>query len=135
MNATTDRPLALFVLPDGKIYPDSLISGTLFDDLEGKPCPHSDRGRLPEPLPLVGEASPSKNRADANYNLDKGNPGDLCPPCAKQQLTNLGHWQGRDRQTLPAALLPLRLFKCRKWLWLVIPGLYDAKPSEMSSGE
>jgi hypothetical protein len=128
MNAITDRPLALFVSPDGKIYPDSLIcSGKLFDDLEGKPCPYSDLGRLPKPLPL--------DRADANYSLDKGNPGDLCPPCAKQQLANLGHWQRGDRQALPVELLPLRLFKCRMWLWLVIPGLYDVKPSEMSNGE
>ena len=38
------------------------------------------------------------------------------PPCAKQQLTNLGHWQGHNRQTFPEELLTLRLFKCRMWL-------------------
>ncbi len=65
----------------------------------------------------------------------RGQPGDLCPPCAKQNLSSLGHWQGHGGQTYPEALLPLRLFKCRQWLWLVIPGLYEADPTQIALEE
>ena len=50
---------------------------------------------------------------------------------AQQQLANLGHWQGHGQQTFPEELLPLRLFKCRMWLWLVVPGLRDAEPTKL----
>jgi hypothetical protein len=119
-------PKALFLSPDGKIYPDTLIcSGTISSELDGQPCPYSQNGRLPDPVPL--------DRTNSNYSLDKGNPGDLCPPCAKQQLANLGHWQGHELQTFPEELLSLRLFKCRRWLWLVIPGLHDVEPTQLNT--
>jgi hypothetical protein len=51
----------------------------------------------------------------------------LCPPCAKQALGPLGHWDGHHGCTVPAELRPLRLFKCRMWMWLVVPGLLDAQ--------
>ena len=125
MSSVNTHPKALFLSPDGKIYPDTLIcSGTISSELDGQPCPYSHNGRLPAPVPL--------DRNDPNYSLDKGNPGDLCPPCAKQQLANLGHWQEHDRQIFPEELLQLRLFKCRRWLWLVIPGLYDAEPTKIA---
>jgi hypothetical protein len=122
MNDRTGEPKALFLSPDGNIYPDTLIcSGILPALLNGKPCPYSQAGHFPQPLPL--------NPDDPNYSIDKGQPGDFCPPCAKQNLTNLGHWQGHGNQKFPQELLPLRLFKCRMWLWLVIPGLHDAEPT------
>ena len=121
MNNHSDQPKALFLAPDGNIYPDTLIcSGVLPAELGGKPCPFSHNGRLPAPTPLCHN--------HPTYTLDKGRPGDLCPPCAKQQLGSLGHWQGHNGQTFPTELLPLRLFKCRQWLWLVIPGLQDDTP-------
>jgi hypothetical protein len=46
-----------------------------------------------------------------------------------------GHWQGHGQQTFPEELLPLRLFKCRMWLWLVIPGLYDAESTKLSRSQ
>ncbi len=126
MNGVNTSPKALFLSPDGKIYPDTLIcSGMISAELNGKPCPYSQNGCLPDPVPL--------DETDPNYSLDKGKPGDLCPPCAKQQLANLGHWQGHGQQTFPEELLPLRLFKCRMWLWLVVPGLYDAEPTKLNT--
>lgn len=121
MNNYSGEPHALFPLPDGSIYPDALIcSGVLPAELGGNPCPFSDNGRflLPEPL------DPNKS----GYSIDKGKSGDLCPPCAKQQLGSLGHWQGHGGTQFPVDLLSLRLFKCRMWLWLVVPGLRDDAP-------
>jgi len=86
-------------------------------------CPYSQNGQLPDLVPL--------DENNPGYSPDKGKPGDLCPPCAKQQLANLEHWQGHGQQTFPEELLPLRLFKCRMWLWLVIPSLYDAEPTQL----
>lgn len=106
MNAHQGEPKALFLSPDGNIYPDTLIcSGILPAELNGKPCPYSQAGRILEPLPL--------NRDDPSYSIDKEQPGELCSPCAKLQLTNLGHWQGHGKQKFPQELLSLRLFKCR----------------------
>ncbi len=127
MNNPHTPPKALFLSPDGRIYPDNLIcSGILSAELDGKLCPHSNKGFIPDPAPLIAGAP--------DYSLDKGQPGDLCPPCAKQQVGNLGHWQGHGRQNFPEELLPLRLFKCRMWLWLVVPGLYDDKPTKLNIG-
>jgi hypothetical protein len=126
MNHANAPPRALFFAPDGQIYPDSLIcSGSISAELQGKPCPYSQQGRLPNPTPL--------NENDPDYSPDKGNSGDLCPPCAKQQLAHLGHWQGHGQLTFPEELLPLRLFRCRMWLWLVVPGLYDAEPTTIKT--
>ncbi len=124
MHHASDAPRALFLSPDGNIYPDTLIcSGIIPAELGGKPCPFSAAGRFPEVNPLDPD--------DPNYSIDKGQPGDLCPPCAKQQLGCLGHWQGHGGQQFPEELLSLRLFKCRQWLWLVVPGLHDAVPTRM----
>jgi hypothetical protein len=42
-------PKALFIAPDGNIYPDYLIcSGAL----GGEPCPFAQNGRIPDPRPL-----------------------------------------------------------------------------------
>ncbi|MEA5527653.1 hypothetical protein [Nodularia spumigena] len=53
------------------------------------------------------------------------------PTCAKQQLAHLGHWEGYRKQTFPEELRSLRLFKCRMWFWLVIPGLYDHDATQL----
>ena len=125
MNDHRSAPKALFLSPDGSIYPDSLIcSGVIPAELGGQPCPFSQNGCLPDLVPL--------DPTDPTYTIDKGQPGDLCPPCAKQQLGHLGHWQGHGSQQFPAELLPLRLFKCRMWLWLVVPGLYHNEPTTLS---
>lgn len=125
MNNRSSEAKALFLSPDGNIYPDTLIcSGILSSELNGKPCPYSQAGRFPDLLPL--------DLNDPTYTLDKGQIGDLCPSCAKQQLGNLGHWQGHGDQTFPKELLSLRLFKCRMWLWLVVPGLYDTEPTKLA---
>ena len=122
----SDEPRALFLSPDGNVYPDTLIcSGMLPAELHGKPCPYSAAGRFPQPQPL--------DPHDPAYSIDKGQPGDLCPPCARQQSAHLGYWQGHGGRQFPEELLPLRLFKCRMWLWLVVPGLRDAEPTVIAN--
>jgi hypothetical protein len=124
MNIQNTEPKALFLSPDGNVYPDNLIcTGIIPAELDGKPCPHSQAGRFPGIKPL--------NPEDSNYTIDKGKPGDLCPTCAKQQLAHLGHWQGHRNQKFPEELLSLRLFKCRMWLWLVVPGLHDHDATQL----
>ena len=49
----TNPPKLLFISADGRVYPDTLIcSGELPTELGGKPCPFSQAGRIPEPIPL-----------------------------------------------------------------------------------
>jgi len=122
-----DDARALFLGQDGTIMPDTLICSGMLADFDGQPCPHAQHGRMPVPQPL--------DPAAPTYTIDKGKPGDLCPPCAKQQLAHLGHWQGHGGQQFPADLLPLRLFKCRMWLWLVVPGLRDDQPTTYWSND
>ena len=121
-------PRALFLGTDGQVYPDNLMcSGVVPGELEGRPCPFSDRGRMPMPEPL-GETEPGSSP-------DKGKPGDLCPPCAKQALGPLRHWMGHAGQNFPAELADLRLFKCRQWFWLVVPGLRNDEPTRLAEAE
>lgn len=125
MDDRSREPKALFLSPDGRIYPDTLVcSGVIPPELGGKPCPFSQAGCKPDPVHLDPD--------DPTYTVDKGQPGDLCPPCVKQQLAHLGHWQGHGKQQFPEELLSLRLFKCRQWFWLVVPGLHDAEPTKLS---
>jgi hypothetical protein len=102
-------------------------SGKLLLDTAGETCPFSRNGHLPEPESL-DENSPT-------YSQDKGKHGDLCPPCAKQQLGSLGHWEGHRGQSFPEDLRPLRLFKCNKWLWLVVLGLKHNNPTQIEETE
>lgn len=115
---------ALFLAADGEIYPDVLIcSGVLPAQLNGEPCPYAENGRLPTPLPL--------NKDSPDYSPDKGEHGDLCPPCAMHNLSSLGQWEGISGHSYPKELRSLRLFQCRQWLWLVVPGLYEAEPTRI----
>lgn len=128
MNDHTSNPKAIFLSLDGSTYPDTLIcSGVITFELSGKPCPYSQAGRMPDVLPL--------DPTESSYTTDKGQPGDLCPPCAKSQHASLQLWQVPGRQQFPAELFPLRLFKCRQWFWLVVPGLYDAEPTRLRSND
>lgn len=125
MRELTAKHRALFLSTDGNIYPDTLIcSGVIPAEFEGKECPFSEDGRMPESITL--------NANDPTYTIDKGYPGDLCPPCVKQQLGHLGHWQGHGKQLYPDDLLPLRLFKCNQWFWVVVLGLYHENPTLLS---
>jgi hypothetical protein len=110
--------------PDA-FYPDYLVcSGKLCTELEGVPCPRSEGGRMPLPVPLRED--------DPLYSIDKGQPGGLCPPCCESQLSNLADWQGHGGQIFPEKLLPLRLFKCSMvGAWWIVPGLYDASPTKI----
>lgn len=95
--------------------------GAVPSELNGQLCEYSNNGRIPDPEPL--------DKKSQNYSIDKGKPGDLCPPCVLQQLSSLEHWQSYKGKVYPKELLSLRVFKCRKGFWLVIPGLIDVKPT------
>lgn len=126
MNKTNGQAKVLFIAPDGNVYPDYLVcSGKLLLDMGGEPCPFSKDGHSPEPQPL--------DVSLPTYSQDKGKHGDMCPPCVKQQLGNLGHWEGHRGQSFPEELKPLRLFKCNKWLWLVVLGLNHEAPAQISN--
>jgi hypothetical protein len=119
-----EAPRALFLAPDGSIFVDSLVcSGVIPAELDGRLCPYSQNGRIPVPVAL--------DPCDPSYTLDKGKPGDLCPPCAKQTLGPVESWipgaVGRHNELSPR----LRLFKCRQWFWLVVPGLYEDTPHSL----
>ena len=105
--------------------PDHLIcSGLLPAEFQGKACPYSTNGKFPGIAPL--------NAASANYSIDKGKAGDLCPTCAISQLAHVGHWQGHGGVSYPDELNLLRLFKCRAGFWLVVPGLCDDTASTIN---
>jgi len=115
---------AFFISPNGTLYPDYLVcSGIIPAELNGKPCPFAQAGHIPDPAPL--------DPNDSTYANDKGSAGDFCPPCAKQYLSSLGHWQNKMRPDVPQEFLALRLFKCMQWFWLVVPGLTDADPKRI----
>lgn len=123
MNQNSAKIKALFISPDGNIYPDFLICSGKISDNGGSPCPFSQNGHMPEPKPL--------NMHDSDFCIDKGQNGDYCPPCAKQQLGNLGHWNGHRGQQFSEELKPLRLFKCSQWYWVVVLGLYHDNPTQI----
>ncbi len=124
MSYQTRGAKALFLAAGGQIYPDVLIcSGVLPEQMNGEPCPYAENGRLPTPVPL--------NKDSPGYSPDKGESGDLCPPCVIGYWASLGRWQEDSEQIYPQDLLPLRLFKCRQNMWLVIPGLYEAAPNQI----
>jgi hypothetical protein len=117
-----DFPARAYCVGPDALYADSLVcSGRYCAELDGRPCRFAEQGRMPHPVPLRED--------DPLYSIDKGQPGDLCPPCMDAQLTSLSHWQGHGGQIFPEQFLPLRLFKCSISIWWVLPGLYDATPS------
>lgn len=123
MNQSNGQTKALFIAPDGNIYPDYLICSGQISGNIGELCPFAQNGHLPDPEPL--------NCNDPNFSADKGKDGEFCPPCIKQQLGNLGHWDGHRGQQFPEELKALRLFKCSQWYWLVVLGLYHDSPTEL----
>ncbi len=124
MSYQTRGARALFLAVDEQIYPDVLVcSGVLPEQLNGEPCLYAENGRLPTPIPL--------NKDSPDYQPSQGQPGDLCPPCARETWGSLGEWQGEHDQVYLDELRPLRLFKCRQNMWLVIPGLYEATPDRI----
>ena len=118
------RPRALFLSPDGVLYPDALIcSGRFASGLRGRPCPFSEEGRMPRPQRL--------NLPALRERPEAGRSGDLAPPCALQQLGKLEAWS--ERLPHPADLGPLRVFKCRQMFLLVVPGLRDERAGEIAN--
>jgi hypothetical protein len=126
MTEQEDRPRALFPSPEGTLYPDGLVcSGQVPGYGSGQPCPHSESGRMPLPCPL--------DAPTVRLSPELGEAGDLCPPCSVQHFGSLEAWLGGDLGHLPLGLGPLRLFRCRRWFLLVVPGLRDDRPQTQRS--
>ncbi|MCL4296274.1 MAG: hypothetical protein KJ077_11120 [Anaerolineae bacterium] len=89
-------------------------------------CPYCDYHRP--------DGFPGLRRVTAE-DTDKGQPGDLVPACAKSNLSAVAHWQGHHGLYYPNELNPLRLFKCRHWFWIVVPGLRDDCPQHLLPAE
>jgi hypothetical protein len=123
MNKTDGRAKSLFIASDGNLYPDYLVCSGKISGNGGSPCPLAQNGHMPDPQPLDPNSP--------NYSIDKGKAGELCPPCIKQQLGHLGHWDGHRGQNYPEELKPLRLFKCSQWHWLVVLGLRHDNPTQV----
>jgi hypothetical protein len=124
MTQSRFNPRALFLSKDGSLYSDTLIcSGLLPAQLGGKPCPYAVNKQMPEPVPLPADGSEN--------DALKGQPGDLCPPCAHLNAGPLRDWDEHERYFVPEELLPLRLFQCKQAFWLVVMGLYDADATQI----
>jgi hypothetical protein len=109
-----------FLMAESYVYPEHLVCSKVN---AGGPCRFSDNGKMPGLVIL--------DKSQENYSPDKGNSGELCPKCAKQNLGSLARWQGHDDNVYPEELLPLRLFKCRMWYWFVVEGLTEADPTQL----
>lgn len=116
------RPRALFYSgSDRPLLPEHLVcSGKLPSSLNGKRCPHSIAGRMPEPTPI--------GRSRAGPSLEIGEPGDLAPPCAVRHFGSLADWLGPRSGGYSDDVLTLRLFECRQKFLLVVPGIHNDRP-------
>jgi hypothetical protein len=117
MTEQGNRPRALFYSGSGKpMLPEHLVcSGRLPSSLNGKPCPYSVAGRMPEPVPVV----PTRPKETSEV----GGVGDKAPPCAVRHFGSLADWLGPKASGFPDDVLTLRLFECRQKFLLVIPGI------------
>ncbi len=121
-------PRAMFIWRDGHFYSDSLIcSGIIPLELGGKPCPYSEGGRMPKSQPMSEE-----NERDTPL---KGKTGELCPPCMARHYGDLEGWAARGERPMPEELLPLRVFRCHQFFWLVVPGLEDGDATKIVLSE
>jgi hypothetical protein len=126
MHDLNDEPRALFLSARGPLYPESIIcSGILPSQLEGHPCPYSDKGRMPYPQPLV--------EIETYARPQLGQLGDFAPPCAIEQLGHLKAWGENSGLEFPQALATLRIFKCRQMFLLVVPGLHHERAHEWTA--
>jgi hypothetical protein len=116
-----NRPRALFYSGSGRpMLPDHLVcSGRLPSSLNGKPCPYSVVGRMPEPVPI--------GRSRARDAPEVGEEGDLAPPCAVRHYGSLADWVGPRTSGFPDDVLALRLFECRQKFLLVVPGIQNER--------
>lgn len=119
-----DRPRALFFSGSGSpLLPDHQVcSGEIPYSLNGRPCPYSVAGRIPD-LVTIGPGW-------AHATPEIGEPDDLAPPCAVRHFGSLGDWVGPKSSGFSDEELRLRLFECRQKFLLVVPGVSDARDPE-----
>ncbi|OGO08373.1 MAG: hypothetical protein A2Z66_11970 [Chloroflexi bacterium RBG_13_66_10] len=124
MDTNAVPPRALFLSDEGRVLPDTLVcSGVLPGREPSGICPFSEAGRMPLPQQIGAEAHRS--------GPERGNLGDLAPPCALQALGDLTSFMGARSPAFPPDLQPLRVFKCRLMYLLVVPGLRDDRAGEV----
>lgn len=118
-------PRALFLSAAGQVLADDRVcSGLEAPALGGRPCPHAEGGRMPSLQPI--------DAGSARRWPERGRAGDLAPPCAAVQLGSLAGWLGARTGGHPDHLLGLRLFRCRQWFLMVVPGLHDGAPDRLT---
>jgi hypothetical protein len=126
MHAGHGKSQALFLFSRGQLISHEMIcSGEKTTQFEGA-CQYSSQGRMPGLKKL--EVNPSGQASRL------GQVGDLAPLCALEQLGSLGKWQENIGETYPSQFLPLRVFKCRQMLMLIVPGLRDDDASALQVG-
>jgi hypothetical protein len=115
MHSVSKKPRALFIFKDGSLLrEDEVCSGEFPSSLEGKPCPFSDEGRMPDFV------SPDEQIAISNPELRSME--EFIPACTLQRLGTLGSWPGVLQERVPERYQALSLYKCRQmFLFLILP--------------
>jgi hypothetical protein len=121
MHEKHGKSQALFLSSRGQLISHELIcSGKKTTQFEGV-CKYSADGCMPGLKKLKVNQSGQTSRL--------GQVGDLAPICALEQLGSLEKWQENIGATYLSQFLPLRVFKCRQMLMLIVPGLRDDEAS------
>ena len=91
-------------------------------------------GRQALPIFAGGTHSRSGSTECRRSQLYRGQrPAGRSVPALRQTATReSGSLAGHGQRKFPEELLSLRLFKCRQWFWLVVPGLRDGEPTRIS---
>jgi hypothetical protein len=107
------EPRALFLFLNEEPKTDTEIcSGHFPSHLKGKPCPFSDRGRLPPYIESRDEPIVESNSTDY-----------LAPdaqPCKLQKLGRVDQWQKEVPLIYPEEYGHKMLYKCRQMFMLVL---------------
>ncbi|OGO17521.1 MAG: hypothetical protein A2Z14_00945 [Chloroflexi bacterium RBG_16_48_8] len=106
------EPRALFLFMDEEAKTDrEICSGQFPSHLKGKPCPFSDRGRIPEYSEFYG------NFVLRKHSMDRENP--WVTSCMLQKLGQLDQWEKEVALIFPKELGQKDLYRCRQ-MFLVL---------------
>jgi hypothetical protein len=113
MHRVSKKPRALFLFEDGQfVREDEVCSGQFPSNLQGKPCPFSEEGRMPDLVPLDEQVQLSKSELE---------PGEeFVPACTLQRLGVLKGWLSVIWGRVPAKYQAQQLYKCRQMFLFVL---------------
>lgn len=113
MADSRSKPRALFLFPSSKVIPDDEIcSGRFPSSLKGKPCPYSDRGRIPLSDALNDLDLSQRDGEEANRSRTSS--------CSLQRLGPLEEWVKKYPLIFPEGLGHKMLFKCRQMFFVIL---------------